>query len=84
MRNMSNESHATYKNFRLWLSDTTPTEDMWHSIMAEDETYDYSSQPSLQHETLAIEKEVDVYTSSGHNEELPRDSYGSGEGSEDD
>ena len=52
---------------------------MWHSIMAEDETYDYSSQPSRQHETLAIEKEVNVYTSSGHNEELPRDSYGSGE-----
>ena len=68
VRNVNNESHATYKNFRLWLDDTAPTDGMWESIMAEDETYNYNSQPRLHDQTLSVGTEVHVYTSSGLNE----------------
>ena len=60
---MSSEADATYKNFGIWLDDSSPTEEMWDVIMTEDENFDPHV---VQNEaTPPIESEVNVYTSSG-------------------
>lgn len=66
VREVNTETLATYKNFRSWLDNSSPTDEMWESIMAEDEQHDYCTPCALQDETHPhIESEVNVYTSSG-------------------
>ena len=52
------EASATYKNFRIWLDDTSPTEEMRKQVMEEDEKY---TSPQT---TPPVREEVDIYTSS--------------------
>lgn len=67
VRELGNETDATYKNFRIWLDDTTLTEEIWESVMTDDELYDCNAPNSLQNEPSAphVESEIDVYTYSG-------------------
>ena len=51
IRDISKENEATYRNFRLWLDGTTLTQEMWDSVMTEDELYDYNTTNSLQEVT---------------------------------
>ena len=65
VREINTEALVTYKKFRSWL-DNSSTKEMWESIMAEDEQYDYCTPHVLQRETNPhIESEINVYTSSG-------------------
>lgn len=51
VREVSSEVDVTYKNFRIWLDNSSPTEEMWDAIMTEDENFDYSTARVLQDET---------------------------------
>ena len=63
---MSSEADATYNNFRIWLDDSSPTEEMWDAIITEDENFYYSTPHVVQNETTPpIESEINVYTSRG-------------------
>ena len=53
--------NATYKNFRIWLDDTSPTEEMWDKILDDDEKYNYSSPHD--YNTPPVQSEVNICTS---------------------
>ena len=77
VRELSIEADITYKNVRIWLNNSSPTEEMWDAIMKEDENFDYCAARVLQDETPPhIESEVNVYTSSGAHD--GNDTYSSG------
>ena len=63
VRDGVSEGDATYKNFRIWLDDISPTEEMWDRIMSDDEKYDYSSTDVVDN-VPPVQSEVDIYASS--------------------
>lgn len=52
--------NTTYKNFRIWLDDSSPTEEMWQQIMEDDEKFDYSHTDN----PPPVQEEISVYTTS--------------------